>query len=74
MNAPLYFVLVVGLSVLLTAVFRRLRADDQPVASLEDNVEFERKMEALERRVGDSAAVEDQPRQRPRPDGLDGEN
>lgn len=46
----LYFVLVVGLSILLTASFRRLRGEQPPTR--EDNAEFDRRIEAIERRYG----------------------
>jgi len=44
-----YFLLAVGLSVLLTATFRRLRGDESQVAPSQDDVEFGRRIAAIER-------------------------
>lgn len=47
----LYFLLAVGLSILLTASFRRLRGDDTRTPP-ESQAEFDRRMAKIERRFG----------------------
>lgn len=49
----LYFVLVVGLSVLLTASFRRLRGDGGEATLPEGDAAFDRRIAAIEKRFGD---------------------
>lgn len=44
----LYTTLAVGLTLLLTAVFRRLRQDDQRIARAEEDAAFERRIKAIE--------------------------
>jgi hypothetical protein len=51
----LYFVLVVGLSVLLTASFRRLRGDGGEATLPEEDAAFDRRIAAIEKRFGDDS-------------------
>lgn len=48
----LYVLLAVGLTMLLTAVFRHLRKDDQPIALPEEDAAFNRRMAEIEERFG----------------------
>ena len=48
----LYAVLVIGLALLLTAVFRGLRRDDQRIAPPEEDAAFTRRIEAIEADYG----------------------
>lgn len=48
----LYFLLAVGLTILLTAAFRRLRRDDETIVSSQEDAAFDRRMEAIERDFG----------------------
>jgi hypothetical protein len=48
----LYVLLAVGLTMLLTAVFRQLRKDDQPIAPPEEDAAFDRRMAEIEERFG----------------------
>lgn len=54
----LYFLLAVGLSVLLTATFRRLRGEDRR-SSAAENEEFDRRMAQIEERFGRRTDAED---------------
>ena len=47
-----YFLLAVGLSVLLTASFRRLRGDGPGAIPPQEDVDFDRRMAAIEKRFG----------------------
>lgn len=51
----LYVLLAVGLTLLLSASFRRLRRDEDPVAVPEEDAAFERRIEAIERHYGRDA-------------------
>ncbi len=44
----LYILLAVGLTMLLTAVFRSLRKDDQRIAPPEEDAAFDRRMAEIE--------------------------
>lgn len=46
----LYALLAVGLTILLSASFRRLRRDDAVIAAPDEDETFNRRMEAIERR------------------------
>jgi hypothetical protein len=48
----LYTMLAVGLAVMVTAVFRRLRQDDWRIAPPEEDAAFDRRMEEIEVRYG----------------------
>lgn len=48
----LYALVAVGLAVLLTAVFRRLRRDEDRIASPEENAAFDRRIAAIEADYG----------------------
>lgn len=48
----LYFLLAVGLSILLTASFRRLRGDGPGTIPPEEDADFERRMAEIENRFG----------------------
>jgi hypothetical protein len=48
----LYTMFAIGLAVMLTAVFRRLRRDDQRIAPHEENAAFDRRIAAIEADYG----------------------
>jgi hypothetical protein len=48
----LYTMLAVGLAVLLTAVFRRLRQDERRVTPLDEDAAFNRRMREIEAEYG----------------------
>lgn len=51
----LYALLAVGLTLLLSATFRRLRRDDAVIAAPDEDEAFNRRMEAIERQYGRDA-------------------
>lgn len=48
----LYTMLAIGLAVLLTAVFRRLRQDERGVTPLDEDAAFNRRMQEIEAEYG----------------------
>ena len=56
---PLYFLIAVGLSVLITVAFRKLREGKQDVAHLRDDVAFHRRMAEIEKRLAQSSSEEE---------------
>lgn len=52
MGYSLYVFVAVGLTMLLTAVFRHLRRDDRRIAQPEEDFAFSRRMTEIEERFG----------------------
>lgn len=48
----LYFLLVVGIALLLSAAFRRLSGDNRLIVPPEEDAAFSRRIEAIEREFG----------------------
>lgn len=55
----LYVLPAVGLTMLLTAVFRHLRKDDQPIAPPEEDAAFNRRIAEIEERFGTGQGEDD---------------
>lgn len=51
----LYALLAVGLTLLLSASFRRLRRDDEVIVAPDEDEAFNRRMEAIEQQYGRDA-------------------